>query len=601
MKFSENKPYIFFSYAHREAEKSLEIIKKLEDQGYNVWYDEGIEVGTEYSDYIAEHIECCRVFVCVMNENYIASRYCLDEIGYALDNHKEVLIIYEDEIKKLNIPAGLKMRTGRHQAVFMNRSRNKDDFYRELFGAAILKPCFINEEKTEKAEVKVEKKVEDKKEEPEFCPTYEQKKKAAQLIDLFAMFGVKIDSFCGIADGPSVTRFEFIPGEKTKLAKIAELRDDISLALGGGYVRMICPIPGKGAIGIEVPKNNPEIVDFEEIYESEEFAECKDKLGFVLGKDLYGAPYCVELSRMPHLLIGGEPFSGKTSILRNIILSIIRRNLPEEAKIILMDPKGCQFTPFINSSHLYRGIINNENECLTVLSEILYKCDSRLKLFSEAGVRTVDAYNSVSENKLPRIVIFIDEAAPIASAKPAEFERLVCGIAQKGRPCGIHLVIATADISSKTLTGFIKAMIPSRIALRVRGMIESRTIIDQMGAERLCGKGDMLFCPIGGNVPLRIQAAYVSSERAAELVPARCEMAPKKKVTPIVYDAIATAVECGGISSLLLQQKLNIGYSKALKLIKELEALEILAPVEKRGQPRRVLIDRDALLGYEKA
>lgn len=600
MKFSENKPYIFFSYAHKNAERSLEIIKKLEEHGYNVWFDEGIEVGTEYSDYIAEHIECCRVFVCVINENYLNSRFCLDEIGFALDNHKEVLMIYEDEIRNLSIPAGLKMRTGRHQAVFINRSRSMDAFYEELFASSILKPC-LTDPKTEAVEKKVEKKPVQKKEEVVFDPTYEQKKKAAQLIDIFAMFGVKIDAFCGIADGPAVTRYEFIPGEKTKLAKIAELRDDISLALGGGYVRMICPIPGKGAIGIEVPKDDRETVDFEEIYESEEFSRCPDKLALALGKDMYSKPYCVQLSRMPHILIGGEAYSGKTSVLTSMILSIIMRNSPEEVKIVLMDPKGCQFTPFINSSHLLRAVINNERECLTVLADILDKCDSRQKLFSEAAVRTLDAYNSVAENKLPRIVVFIDEASPIAAAKAGEFERFVMGIAQKGRPCGIHLVIATSDLSPKTVSGMIKAMIPTRLALRVRGLIESRTIIDQAGAERLSGKGDMLFCPIGANAPLRIQAAYVSPERAAQLVPARCEMIEKKKVSPIVYDALTAAVECGGVSSLLLQQKLNIGYSKALKLIKELEALEVLAPVEKRGQPRRVLINRDDLLFYEKA
>ncbi|MBE6587974.1 MAG: TIR domain-containing protein [Ruminococcaceae bacterium] len=596
MNFEENKPFIFFSYAHKNSQKAMAILKGLQDSGFNVWYDEGIEVGTEYSDFIAEHIECCRVFVCVMDEDYIASTYCRDEIDFAVNNRKEILIIYEKEIRDLNIPAGLKMRTARYQAVFLNRyGQNIRRFIEELRSALILRPCLL----VKPEEPKVEKKKKKKAEEPPFAPTYEQKKQAAQLIDLFSDFDLKVESFSGVCEGPRVTGYEFIPSKDQKLSEIASLADDFSLFLGRGHVRMICPIPGKKAFGMEIPNAKGSFVDFEEVYASEELQDPDDPLSVALGKDLYSRPLCMELSKMPHLLIGGAEGSGKTSLINTMIMSIIKSNSPDEVRLILADPKGGQLSAFESLPHLLMPVIQDPRECISALFELYEKCVGRYKLFSESMVRTLDAYNEISDNKLPRIVVFIDEASLILKAARDDFETAVCNIAQRGRAAGIHIVMATGDLSSKSIPTMIKANIPSRIALKTGSETESRAVIDQKGAERLMSKGDMLYCPLGANAPIRAQASFIPLEKLSEMLPKKKAETSKKKVSGDVYRAITAAVEEGAVTTKIIRTRLEVGEAKALRLIKELEALEILAPAEKRGHPRKVLISKEDLTLFE--
>lgn len=596
MKYIENKPYIFFSYAHTNGECALDIISRLEKNEFNVWYDEGIEVGTEYSDYIAEHIECCRVFVCVMNEEYINSRYCRDEIDFAINNDKDILVIYTKEQRHLNMPAGLKMRIARYQAVFLNRARSMDQFMEGLYDSVILRPCCLRKKEAPKA---FAKKATVEIREERFEPTYEEKKTAARIIDMFSAFGVKVDEFCGIAVGPRVTRYEFKPGKKEKLSKIASLADDISLFLGGYHVRMICPIPGKAAFGIEVVEREKGFVDFNDVYGSEAVSLSEDPLKVALGKDLCSKDVCMPLSKMPHLLVGGRSGSGKTALLCAMILSIVKSCSPDEARVVLIDTKGGAFSPFRGSAHLLCPVVTDPKESLEILRELYEKVESRYKLFSEHLVRNIDAYNGITEKKLHRIVAFIDESSVIMSKYPKEFEETAMLIAQRGRAVGIHLVIATNDLSSKNVTGVLKANIPSRIVLAVKDAVESRTVIDVKGAERLLSKGDMLYCPLGANMPERIQGAYISPEEIEKEISSDNVREEKKKLSKDVYDALSAAVETGVASPALLQEKLGIGYAKALKLIKELEALEALGPSEGKGKPRRTLITKEDFQLFE--
>lgn len=584
MNFDKSKPYIFFSYAHKESEIGMQIIKGLQKLKFNLWYDEGIEVGTEYSDYIAEHIDGCKVFVCLMDENYIASRYCRDEINFAIDNPGiDILVIYKKELKDLNIPAGLKMRTSRYQAVFLNRFANLEKFMDSMLKADILSPCNSSLAKSrEKIKFTVY-------EENGFEPTYEQKKKAEQIVDIYALFGIKIEAFTGVSEGPRVTRYEFRPDGGEKLSKIADLADDISLALGVPTVRMLCPIPGKMAFGIEVPNDAPKKVDFEEVFSSDEFKNSEDKLCAVLGKDLKSRNVCVELSRAPHLLLGGQTCSGKTTALNCMILSLIRNTSPDEVKLLLVDPKKCEFGVYSKSKHLLEPVITDGNQAIDALRGLVDEVDRRLSLFVENGVKDITAFNRTSDQPLCRIVVFIDEMSMVSERSPRDFETVVCQIAQKGRAAGIHIVLATSDLSTRTVTGMLKANIPTRIAFSTKSIMESRVIIDNRGAELLLLKGDMLYHPIGAMKPMRIQGAYADPDKTPEMIAFdSVDAKPIDKKRGELEQAIELAKQYGAISPSLLEHRMNVSYQKALKIIKMLDEAGDLAPSEGRGKPRKL-------------
>lgn len=584
MAFDSSKPYIFFSYAHKNSDVGLQIIKQMQKNKFNLWYDEGIEVGTEYSDYIAEHIEGCKVFVCLMDENYIESRYCRDEIDFALNqNGTDILIIYNKELRDMKIPAGLKMRTARYQAVFLNRFPNIEKFISSLLKADILSPCNTALAKAkEKPELIVY-------EESGFNPTYQQKKKAEKIADTYALFGIKIEAFTGVSEGPRVTRFEFRPAEGQKLSKIKDLADDISLALGEGQIRIIGPIPGKQAFGIEVPNEAPQNVEFEEVFSSDAFKKSEDKLCVVLGKDVEGDYQVIELSRMPHLLIGGQSYAGKTTLLHCMVLSLIRNTSHEEVKLLLMNPKKSDFSVYGKSKHLYKPVLTNEKECLTSLGELVTEMTRRIELFSQSGVRDIKAYNQKSDNPLCRIVVIVDEMFLIAEQSFRDFEMHISRLAQGGRPAGIHLVLATNNMSSKVITGIVKASIPSRIALSVNSIMDSRTVIDMRGAEKLMLKGDMLYHPIGEAKPIRVQGAYVAPDRIADLIAFDCvdENTSDRKDEDL-EKALELAKQYGAISPSLLEQRMQIDYQKALRIIRKLDEANCLEPSEGRGKPRKL-------------
>lgn len=340
-----------------------------------------------------------------------------------------------------------------------------------------------------------------------------EREMANRMIELYSHFNIKIESLLGVLSGPRVTRFEFQVVPETKISKITKLRDDISLLLSVPKVRLICPIPGKTAFGIEVPNGTDRTVTFDEVFTSDAFAGSSDKLCVVLGKNLSNDSVCLELSKAPHILIGGQAYSGKTTVLKNMIVSLICNTNPSEVKLLLIDSPKQAFDAFENTDHLLEPIIYDEQAALDSLERLVEECVRRYKLFAAHSVKNIDAYHQAVQQQIPRIVAIIDEMSLLSRQNLHDFELAVSRVAQAGRAAGIHLVLATNDLTAKTVTGIIKANIPTRIALSVNTPMESRTIMDSCDAECLQLKGDMLLCDSMLNKPQRIQAAYLTTEQ----------------------------------------------------------------------------------------
>lgn len=340
----------------------------------------------------------------------------------------------------------------------------------------------------------------------------EQKEIAEQIIDIYSRFGIKIGNLISIEQGPRVSRYEFSLSPDTKISKITMLRDDISLMLSVPKVRLICPVPNKMAFAIEVPNKTEEFVEFDEVFKSDAFKSSADKLCIALGKNLSNENICLELSKAPHLLIGGGSYSGKSTLLKSIVCSLILNNSPSEVKLLLIAPKRDELEVFEKSKHLLSPVISDKCTAFETLNNFFKECEERIKLFAAHSVRNIDAYNNNTENKLPKIIAIIDEFSYLTSYKLRDFETIISRLAQIGRMTGIHLVLSTSDLTPKNVTGIIKANIPTRIALSTQNAIESRTIMDACDAECLLSKGDFLLCN-NINKPVRIQAAYITNEQ----------------------------------------------------------------------------------------
>ena len=352
------------------------------------------------------------------------------------------------------------------------------------------------------------------------CKNYssEQKEIAEQIIDIYSRFGVKIGDLISVTVGPRVSRYEFPLSPDTKISKITQLRDDISLMLSVPKVRLTCPVPNKMAFAIEVPNKTEKFVEFDEVFKSDAFKNSTDKLCIALGKNLSNKNICLELSKAPHLLIDGVMCSGKTTLLKSIICSLIFNNSPSELKLLLIAPKKDEFQVFENSGHLLSPVICDKCAAIEALNNLFKECENRIKLFAEHSVKNIDAYNNNADKKLPKIVAIIDETSFLTEYKLRDFETVISRLAQLGRVTGIHLILATKDLTSKNVTGIIKANFPTRIALSAQNAIESRTIIDVCDAECLLRKGDLLLCDSMLNKPQRIQVAYITDEQIKNLI-----------------------------------------------------------------------------------
>ncbi|WP_415782884.1 DNA translocase FtsK, partial [Bacillus manliponensis] len=417
-----------------------------------------------------------------------------------------------------------------------------------------------------------------------------------------------------VTQGPAVTRFEVQPEPGVKVNKITNLSDDIKLNLAARDIRIEAPIPGKNAVGIEVPNKESKAVYLREILRSPVFCKSESPLTVALGLDISGTPIVTDIRKMPHGLIAGSTGSGKSVCINAILTSILYKAKPHEVKLMLIDPKMVELAPYNSIPHLVAPVITDAKAATAALKWAVDEMERRYELFAHAGARDLTRYNTIMNEQeikgetLPYIVIVVDELADLMMVAPGDVEEAICRIAQKARACGIHLLVATQRPSVDVITGLIKSNIPTRIAFTVSSQVDSRTIIDIGGAEKLLGRGDMLFLDNGTSKPVRVQGVYVSDEEIERSVAhAKRQMKPNylfkqedlltkaeqhETEDELFYDACQFVVEQGGASTSSVQRRFRIGYNRAARLIEEMEAQGIIS--EARGtKPRDVLITED--------
>lgn len=421
-----------------------------------------------------------------------------------------------------------------------------------------------------------------------------------------------------VSNGPSVTRYEIRLGEGIRVKKILDLADNIAMSLAAYSVRVEAPIPGKAAIGIEVPKKHPDIVTLRECLDSNEYRDIHSPVGFVLGKDVGGEVRCADLARMPHLLVAGATNSGKSVCLNVLIASMLYRARPDDLKMILIDPKRVELTLFDGIPHLIHPVVKDVKQAAGILRWVLKEMDRRYELFARVMTRNIDNFNAKMESepdkRLPFIVVVIDELADLMMQQGPEVEQSICRLAQLARATGIHLVVATQRPSVDVITGLIKANVPSRIAFAVTSQIDSRTILDGKGAESLVGRGDMLFKPVDANKPTRIQGAFLRESEVEALVKyLRTQGKPEFLAEALTVDSGAYGrasqedaeddlfepaarfiIGTGHASTSMIQRRFKIGYTRAARLVDMMEARGILGPLD-GAKPRDILMSAAAL------
>ena len=497
----------------------------------------------------------------------------------------------------------------------------------------------------------------------------EMQNNATKLVDTLNSFGVKVN-IVNICRGPSVTRYELQPAPGVKISKITNLSDDIALNLAATGVRIEAPIPGKAAVGIEVPNKVTSMVTLRELIETDDFRNNKSKLNCVLGRDISGEIICTDLAKMPHLLIAGTTGSGKSVCVNALLMSILFKATPDEVKLLLVDPKMVEFSKYKGIPHLLVPVVSDAKKAAGALNWAVSEMLSRYRIFAEYDCKGIDSYNELIDKNLAyiegqkllpdydpeaeeqpcleveglkvptehmcRVVIAIDELADLMMAAPAEVEESICRLAQMARAAGMHLILATQRPTVNVITGLIKANIPSRIALRVSSQIDSRTILDAGGAEKLIGRGDLLYSPVGAPKPIRVQCcftrddeiervtAFIKKSHTAEY---NKEIEDKIRkiaaeelntgkggkdsgVTPgnapevdsMMEDAIKFVIESGQASTSMLQRRLKVGYARAGRMIDDMEQMGIVGP-HQGSKPREVLmtyndwLERNNLLG----
>mgnify|MGYP000398045899 CR=1 FL=1 len=446
--------------------------------------------------------------------------------------------------------------------------------------------------------------------------------KASLLEATLENFGVQA-RVVEVSRGPAITRFEVQPAPGVKVSKIVSLADDIALSLAAPDVRIEAPIPGKAAIGIEVPNQEVSLVFLREVIEDERFVRSESPLTVALGKDISGQVIVGNLEKMLHLLIAGATGSGKSVCLNAIIASILFKARPDQVKFLMIDPKVVELNDYNGIPHLLAPVVTDPKKAAGCLRWAVQEMEHRYELFASAGVRDIERYNRLKperragtglEDSLPYIVIIIDELADLMMVAAVEVEDAICRLAQMARAAGIHLVVATQRPSVDVITGLIKANIPSRIAFAVSSQVDSRTILDSSGAEKLLGKGDMLFYPVGASKPIRAQGAYISEKELEGLVKyVRNQQEPEfedsvlevqnivgekeeeKETDELFAEAVRVVVEAKQASASLLQRKLRIGYTRAARLIDSMEERGYVGPPE-GSKPREVLLSPEQFM-----
>ena len=409
--------------------------------------------------------------------------------------------------------------------------------------------------------------------------------------------------------GPTITRFDFQPAPGVKVQKIISLSNDLALAFAVAAVRIEAPIPGRSAVGIEVPNRHKEIVSLRELVENEEFQKSGSPLTVALGRDVSGRPIIWDLREAPHLLIAGATGSGKSVCINSILASLLYRATPNDLRIGLIDPKRVELSLYAGLPHLCAPVISDIRWVVRFLKWLCREMDTRYELLSEVSARNVEEYNQAveEEEKLPYVVIVIDELADLMMTAPGEVESCLCRLAQIARAVGMHLVVATQRPSVDVITGLIKANFPSRLAFAVSSQVDSRTILDSPGAEKLLGNGDLLFAPLGVSKPIRGQGAFISTSETKNLVEywlsqkgeiyypleyiPREEKGEEEGDDELYQEAVRLVIESGKASASLLQRRLRVGFNRAARLIEQMEREGIVGPYE-GSKPRKVIVSR---------
>ena len=457
----------------------------------------------------------------------------------------------------------------------------------------------------------------------------ELKANAQKLVDTLESFGVRT-RVLDISRGPAVTRYEVQPMAGVKISRITSLADDIALNLAVADVRMEAPIPGKPAVGIEVPNHKRQAVYIRSVFESQSFLRMSSPLGIALGKDIAGVAQVADLCKMPHLLIAGSTGSGKSVCVNSIIMSLVFRSSPEDVKLLLIDPKVVELAEYNGIPHLLMPVVTEPKKAAGALGSAVQEMERRYHLFAENNVRDITSFNKLAASrpdleKMPYIAIIIDELADLMMVVGKDVEDSICRIAQKARAAGMHLIVATQRPSVDVITGLIKANIPSRIAFAVSSQVDSRTILDGAGAEKLLGQGDMLFMPVGAPKPTRIQGTFVRDEEISRVLDfikssatvqydeAMIEAMEKHAIQdgkkgsssadsdedsdsdPMFKQAVEVVIDAGQASTSLLQRRCKLGYARAARIMDEMEQKGVIGPYE-GAKPRAVLISRQQWL-----
>ena len=457
--------------------------------------------------------------------------------------------------------------------------------------------------------------------------------KSDTLVTTLQSFGIQ-SRIVGISRGPSVTRYELQPAAGVKVSKITGLSDDIALNLAAKGVRIEAPIPGKAAVGVEIPNTSRDTVSIRELIESEEYTKAEGKLCFAVGKDIEGQIIVGNIAKMPHMLIAGTTGSGKSVFTNSIIMNILYHASPDEVKLILIDPKQVEFPIYNGIPHLLIPVVTDARKAAGALNWAVIEMEKRYSLFADTGVRDLEEYNKYVENneefeKMPQIVVIIDEFADLMMVASKEVEQSVLRIAQKARAAGMHLIIATQSPRVDVITGLIKSNIPSRVALKVSNFTDSRVILDMGGAEKLLGNGDMLYMPVGMDKPVRIQGSFVATSEVRDVVnflknqitaqydesvieeiekniPSAKGEKPSassddegeggsSNLDPLFNEAVEAVLENGQASTSYLQRRLKLGYGRAARVMDEMEQMGIIGAPD-GSKPRKVLITKDEWL-----
>ena len=427
-----------------------------------------------------------------------------------------------------------------------------------------------------------------------------------------------------VTQGPAVTRYEVHPNSGVKVKGIKNLADDIALNMEAKSIRIEAPIPGKPAVGIEIENDRVNMVTIREIIDSAAFRKAESKISFAVGKDIAGNAIVGDLKSMPHLLIAGSTGSGKSVCINSIITSILYKARPDEVKLVLIDPKVVELANYNGIPHLLIPVVTEPSKAAAALNWAVAEMDERYRKFAAEKARALSSYNRIVRERgeedlvMPQVVIIIDELADLMMAAPSQVEESICRLAQKARAAGMHLIVATQRPSVDVITGVIKANIPSRIAFAVSSQFDSRTILDMQGAEKLVGKGDMLYHPLGSGKPVRVQGTFISDEEVQNVIDfvrdqvedteysenvmdtiERANMAPAEKhdrdlEDELLPDAIELVVEARQASVSMLQRRFRIGYNRAARIIDMMEDRQIIGPSD-GSRPRQVLISEEEL------